>query len=95
MSEIELFAIYILDRECRYHLDTQFGGEIIEDPDVMVAYIPIYFNSAVGEFGKFTEESDESTRHDISILIPIIEYIAYEIDGVGVVADRIKETHHL
>ena len=43
---------------------------------------------------KLAEKSHESTRHHITVFIPIIKDVAKQIDHIGVILNRVEKAHH-
>jgi hypothetical protein len=94
MSKEEFLAVDIFDTITIHYLHTQFIGDVVIDPDIMVTDKPNNANAAIGKFGKFSEETNITARHDIAILIPIVENIAKKIDNISILLNRIEEIHN-
>lgn len=56
-----------------------FVAQVIEQPDVVVADEPCYFNPIVGHSGQSAEEACESTWHHGSIFVPIVEDVSEQV----------------
>lgn len=73
--------------------DTQFGGQVVENPNVVVADEPVYFDTAVGEFGDFSEKAGEAARHRIFVFVPVVEHVAKQIQYGNIVLDAVEPAH--
>jgi hypothetical protein len=87
MCHQELMAINLLDRVAVNDLNAKLGGEVVVNPDVVVADKPDYAYATVGKLGELAEEAHEATRHDIAVFVPVIEYVAQQKDCVGFLLD--------
>ena len=84
MSHEYFLSENLINERTINNTDTKFVGNIIENPNVVVAYKPGYLDAGIGKFGKFAEEAHKTARHDIAIFIPIIENITKQINSVGI-----------
>lgn len=84
MRDIEAFAEDFGREGAVDDGDADFVAEVIEEPDVMVAYKPSYFNAAVGHAGELSEEAHISARHYGFVFKPVVKDVAYEIEASGV-----------
>ena len=74
--------------------NTLFVGQIIENPNIMVADKPIYFHAQIGELSDFSKKTRKPSGHDITIFKPIIEDITQEIHLLGITFNRVEKIHH-
>ena len=77
-------AIDLLHKTSVYDPDSELCGYIVEYPDVMVSDKPRDPYPCIRQFRKLAEKADKSTRDDITILIPIVEYVSKQIDGLRI-----------
>lgn len=89
VSQEKFFSVDFLDRKAVDDFHPEFGGEVVEDPDVVVSDKPDHANPPVGEFGDFSEEADKPTWDYIPILIPIVKDVAEEINHLSVILDTV------
>ena len=94
MIEQESVIANLLGDGARHHLDAEFGGQIVENPYIVIAGNPSYGNSRVGKFGKFAEKSHKTPWHHIAVFKPIVDDVAEEIDAFSRVLDGLQPTHH-
>lgn len=78
MFHEEGVSVEFADQGSVDNLHSYFVAQVVEEPDIVIAFEPGYFNSAVGETGECSEEAYEASRHHVAILIPIVEYVAEE-----------------
>lgn len=94
MIEQESVITNLLGDGARHHLNAQFGGQIVENPYIVIAGNPSDGNARVGKFGKFSEKAHKAPRHHIAVFKPIIDDVAEEIDALSRVLDGLQPTHH-
>lgn len=68
-------------------------AEVVEKPDVVITYKPDDFDTGVGHAGELSEKTDVAAGHDGAVFIPVVEDIAEQIEGTGVVLDGLQEVH--
>ena len=94
MVEEETLSGNVLNHRTVDHRDAEFGWQIVENPDVVVANKPIYFHAEVGKLRDFSEKPRESSRHHIAVFIPIVEDVAEEVYFFSRVFNRVEKRHH-
>lgn len=72
--------------------DAAFLFEIAVGPDVVVAGEEVDFDTHIGQFGEFSEETGVAAGHDITVFVPEVKHVAKEIDSGGLVLDAVEET---
>lgn len=64
--------------------ESDFTGQIVKNPDVMIACDPRDFNSAVSQFGKGAEEAREAAGNHVAILKPIVQNVTQKVEPAAV-----------
>ena len=59
--------------------EAYFIFQIVKQPDVVIAYKPVYLHSRVGKRGQCSEKSYVTARHDSLVLIPIVENVTEHV----------------
>ena len=91
MREQELLAHHVHDGITFNHREPHLGGEIVEEPHIVVASKPVDFHATVGELGEFAQEAHMPARHHRLVLIPVVQNVAQQEQLGGIVLDAVEE----
>ncbi len=95
MAEKETLAEKICDEHVTVDNGTNLTGQVVEHPDVVVAYEYVYLHAAVRQLCHLSEEAGEAFRYDVTIFIPVVEHIAEEIDRLRLMLYAVHPAHQL
>ena len=72
--------------------DAYLGGQVVEQPHIVVTGHPIHRYAGIGESGN--GEAHIAAWHHILILVPIIQNVTQQIHFLCVGSDAVEETDH-
>ena len=67
--------------------------EIILAPHIVVTREEVHLDAHVCQFANLAKDSGVPLRHHILVLVPEVEDIAQEIDGLRLILNLVKESH--
>lgn len=91
MGKIERLPAKPLYNRTVYNLYAEFRRQIVVDPYIVVALHPYYPYARIGKLGKLAEKAHKSFRHHVAVFIPIVEYVAKKVYGVGIMLDAVEK----
>ena len=80
MSQVKPFGINGDDLWLMVDCDATFDWEIVENPNIMVSSEKMDRDTAVGDFGQFTQESGESAGHHRLVFEPEVENVTHQVN---------------
>ena len=73
--------------------DTALFLSVFVGPDVVVAREVMHLDTHVGQFREFAEETGIALRYHVFVFVPEVEHVAQQVDGSGLLLDRVKKSH--
>ena len=64
-------------------------------PQVVVAAEVVHLDAGIGEFADFAQQARVALGHHVAVLVPEVEEVAHEIDGLRPVLDAVEEIGQL
>ncbi len=93
MGQEELLVVEADTHFVVMYLNPQFGGQVVEHPNVVVAREKVNRDARVDQLGNFAEAARKASRNNFPVLEPIVEDIAHQKQGGGVVFYFIQPLH--
>src|SRR5690606_30455194 len=72
----------------------EFVWKVIEHPHIVVAREERDRDTAVAEFGQFSKKPGKAAWYCVTVLEPEIEYVAQEVDGMGIVSHGLQPFYY-
>lgn len=94
MRDKESPAAYVADKSAVYDLYAEFRRQIIEYPDVVIAYHPCDLHARIGQLRQCPEKTCVPPWHHIAVFIPIVEHIPHEIYLGSIGRYALKKAHN-
>src|SRR5690554_1746081 len=95
MGKKKFLAVDGSDQRFKMEDHPAFFGKIIRQPEVVVTDKEMHLHTRVGQFREFTQHAGKAFRDDVLVLVPVIEYIAQEIDREGAILYPVEPTAQL
>jgi hypothetical protein len=94
VCNIAKFPLQIEGFSVTMHNGSGLFFDIAENPYIVIAREPMYFDSRIGKFAEFPQETGKTLWDDMLVLKPIVYNVAYKEQCLAVGLDRVEETHH-
>lgn len=89
MSQVKPLGINGDDLWLMVHGNAAFDWEIVKNPDVVVPCEKMNRYAAVGDLGKFTQETGESAWNHRFVFEPEVEDVTHQVNCMGIAFDLI------
>ena len=93
MTEIKQFAFYFNSTRFAMEHYPTFFFKVTAAPQVVVAGKEVHFNTSVGQFTDFSQETGITFGYDHSIFVPKIKHIPQHIYSRSLFLDAIQEIY--